>query len=201
MSTYTISTVEELASIAYLDSDGDGGYAYVIVSGDLHITESIDVPGLILGAGSLSCEKGLTIQGDMYIDNGSVSVTGDFKVRYSVIHGGLSVGGKAEIPEQLYLHSISSIGGNLLCGYLHTDDSWLNVGGDVLIPGDIYAGGADIGGNLSIGGIAVFGGILDVGKNINVGRYLVVSDGGSIVAGNNIHVAEYIACDGPITAG
>lgn len=200
MSIYTISTVEELANIAHLDSDGDGGYVYVILSGDLHITESIKIPGLILNSGSLSCDKSLTVQGDMYINNGGVSVTGDLKARWAVVQGSLSVGGSTEITEDLYTAGVVSISADLMCGYVNTNDFALSVGGNALVPDDIYAGSSSIGGYLSTAGIAVFDGPLTVGKSINVGGYLVVN-GGGIVAGSNINVTDYITCDGTITSG
>lgn len=201
MSTYTISTVEELAAIAPLDSDGDGGYVYVISSGDLHITESIEIPGLIIDVGSVSCDKSLTVRGDMLINNGSVSVTGDFKARWAVVGpGAISIGGNLEITEDLYSYSSVSVGGNMSCGYFNNQDDPISVGGELLMQGGFYGGPTNVGGNLASPKDVVLQGPLTVGKNINVGGYLIANDGG-IAAGNNINVAGYVVCDGPISAG
>lgn len=200
MSTYTISTIEELAAIAVLDSDGDGGYVYVISSGDLHITESIEIPGLIINVGSVSCDKSLTVRGDMYINNGSVSVTGDFKARWAVVGpGAISVGGNLEITEDLYPYGSVSVGGGMSCGYFNNQDDPVSVGGDLLMQGGFYGGSTSVGGNLNSPEDVVLRGPLTVGKSINVGGYLIANDGG-IIADNNINVGSYIVCDGPITA-
>ena len=201
MSTYTVSTIEELAAVAELFSEGDGSHYYVVGTGSLIMNEDFEIPGLVLSEGNLSCAKGFHAAGDVYV-NGGVSVTGDFKARYVSIHGegvgNLSVGGNVEVAEDLYTSGAVSVGGNFICGYVNINGD-ASVSGDVLIQEYLYAGSAIIGGNLSaVNDVVSHGGLLSVGKSINVGGYIVA---GSVTAGKSINVTKYIVCDGQVIAG
>lgn len=185
MSDHTISTIEQLAEIAILD-----GNLYIIPEGNLTITEKIEIPGLLLYAGSLVCEKGLVSAGDMYI-SGSVSVSGDLYCNY-LMAAGISISGDLTILEECNCDTADvSVGGVLVVGYFigTGDENNLTVGGNCYV-------GSAVSNILTVGGDIFSSGWMTIHGELNVSGNCTCYD--NIVCSGNINVGG-IYCTGDIT--